>query len=120
MRDYIDSLQQVKKMLNHVGSLGIYKDGFVSLMQINAYCKKHFINFNDIFNNLDKSFFIGHHFYNKCYCECLDGMYLTDDNNIVEFYARMVKDYDCDYTNQLVYTSDNKVTAGFGRKIILK
>ena len=56
MRDYIDSLQQVKKMLNHVGSLGIYKDGFVSLMQINAYCKKHFINFNDIFNNLDKSF----------------------------------------------------------------
>lgn len=47
-------------------------------------------------------------------------MYLTDDNNIVEFYARMVKDCDCDYTNQLVYTSDNKVTAGFGKKIILK
>lgn len=120
MKGYIDNLEEIKKMLNHVGRLGVYKDGFVSLMQINDYSKKHFINFNDIFNNLDDNFFIGHHFYNKCYCECLDGMYITDVNDIVEFYARMVKDCDCEYTNQLVYTSNNQVTAGFGKQLILK
>lgn len=120
MKGYIDNLEEIKRMLNHVGRLGVYKDGFVSLMQVNDYSKKHFINFNDIFRNLDDSFFVGHHFYNKCYCECLDGMYITDVNTIVEFYARMVKDCECNYTNQLVYTSDNKVTAGFGKKLLLK
>lgn len=27
---------------------------------------------------------------------------------------------DCPYINQLVYTSDNKLTAGFGKKVLCK
>ena len=44
----------------------------------------------------------------------------TDKDKMVEFYARMVKDCSCPYTTQLVYKSDNKVTAGFGKKVLLK
>ena len=47
-------------------------------------------------------------------------LFIMQFNTIVEFYARMVKDCECNYTNQLVYTSDNKVTAGFGKKLLLK
>ncbi len=120
MRDYISNLQEIKRMLDHVGELGVYKNGFVSLMKCNPYSEEQFINFNDIFNNLDESFFKGHHFYSREYCECLDGIYLTRYNKLVEYYARMVKDCTCPYTTQLVYTSDNKVTAGFGKKLIYK
>ena len=45
---------------------------------------------------------------------------LLNPNKLVEYYVRMVKDVDCPYTTQLVYTSDNKVTSGFGKKILLK
>ena len=120
MKDYIDSLKEIKKMLNYVGETGVYKNGFVSLMKCNDYSKEKFINFNDIFNNLDENFFKGHHFYSKNYCECIDGMYLTDKNKLVEYYARMVKECDCPYINQLVYTSDNKLKSGFSGKVLYK
>ena len=120
MKDYIEDLRSIKKMLDYVGDVGVYKNGFVSLMKCNQYSREHFINFNDIFSRLDESFYLGHHFYNREYCECVDGVYLTDNDKMVEFYARMVKDCECPYTTQLVYTSDNKVTAGFGKKLLYK
>lgn len=120
MKSGINFLEEIKKMLIYVGDIGVYKTGFVSLMKCNPYTEKEFINFNEIFENLDDSFFLGYHFYSKDYCECIDGIHLTEQNKLVEYYARMVKDCDCPYTTQLVYTSDNKLTAGFGKKVLWK
>jgi hypothetical protein len=120
MKDYIDDLEEIKKMLDYVGETGVYKNGFVSLMKCNKYSEDHFINFNDIFNNLDENFLLAHHFYASTYCECIDGVYASKNAKLVEFYARMVKECKCPYTTQLVYTSDNKVTAGFGGKVLYK
>lgn len=120
MKSGINSLDEIKKMLTYVGDLEVYKTGFVSLMKCNPYAEREFINFNSIFENLDSSFFPGHHFYSKEYCECVDGIYLTEHNKLVEYYARMIKECDCPYTTQLVYTSDNKLTAGFGKKVLWK
>lgn len=119
MKGYIDSLKEIKAMLNHVGDMGIYKNGFVSLMKCNEFARDRFINFNDIFSNLDRDFHLAHHFYSKEYCECVDGVYISDSAKLVEFYARMVKDCDCsEKVMQLVYTSDNRVLSGFGGKQI--
>lgn len=120
MKGYINNLFEIKKMLDYVGDIGVYKNGFVSLMKCNDYSKEHFINFNDIFNSLDENFFLGHHFYSGEYCECVDGLYLSSNNKLVEYYARMVKECNCPYTTQLVYTSDNRLTAGFGKKLLYK
>ena len=120
MKDYISNLEGIKAMLDHVGELGVYKTGFVSLMKCNQYAEDHFINFNDIFSHLDASFLPARHFYHREYCECVDGIYLSKYNKLVEYYARMVKECDCPYTTQLVYTSDNRLTAGFGKKLIYK
>ena len=120
MKDYINSLKEIKNMLNHAGELNVYKNGFVSLMKCNDYAVENFINFNDIFNNLDENFFKGHHFYSAEYCECVDGIYLTNNNKLVEYYARMVKECECPYINQLVYTSDNKLKCGFAGKVLYK
>lgn len=120
MKGYIENLENIKRMLDYVGDTGVYKNGFVSLMKCNEYAKKHFINFNDIFNNLDKNFLLAHRFYSGEYCECIDGIYTSKNAKFVEFYARMVKECNCPYVNQLVYTSDNKVTAGFSGKVLYK
>ena len=120
MKGYIDNLEEIKKMLDYVGDTGVYKNGFVSLMKCNDYSKEHFINFNDIFNNLDQNFLLAHRFFAKTYCECIDGVYSSKNAKLVEFYARMVKECNCPYTTQLVYTSDNKLTAGFGGKVLYK
>ena len=120
IKGYIDNLKEIKKMLDYVGETGVYKNGFVSLMKCNEYAQNHFINFNDIFNNLDNNFLITNRFYSGEYCECIDGIYTSSNAKFVEFYARMVKECNCPYVNQLVYTSDNKVTAGFSGKVLYK
>lgn len=120
MKDYIEDLEGIKKMLDYVGETGVYKNGFVSLMKCNGFSEDHFINFNDIFNNLDSNFLLANRFFAGEYCECIDGIYASKNARLVEFYARMVKDCSCPYTTQLVYTSDNTVTAGFGKKVLLK
>lgn len=120
MKSGINSLDEIKTMLTYVGDIGVYKTGFVSLMKCNPYAEREFINFNSIFENLDSNFFPGYHFYSQEYCECVDGIRLTEHNKLVEYYARMIKECDCPYTTQLVYTSDNKLTAGFGKKVLWK
>ncbi len=118
MKSGINCLEEIKKNLDFVGELGVYKNGFVSLMKNNNYSKENFINYNSIFDNLDENFFTGNHFYSEKYCECIDGVYLTSNHKIVEYYARMIKECDCPYVRQLVYTSSNHVTLGFnGQKI---
>ena len=118
MKGYIDTLEEIKKNLDYVGDIGVYKNGFISLIKCNDFSKEHFLNFNDMFTNLDKDFFKGHHFYSKKCCECQDGIYLSSNNKFVEFYARMVKECNCPYVTQLVYTSDNRLTKGFGKEEI--
>ena len=120
IKGYIDNLKEIKNMLDYVGETGVYKNGFVSLMKCNQYAEEHFININDIFNNLDSNFLITNRFYSSEYCECIDGIYTSSNGKFVEFYARMVKECNCPYVNQLVYTSDNKVTAGFSGKVLYK
>ena len=88
-------------------------------MKNNDYSVENYVNYNDFFNKLDESFFNAHRFYSKDYCECIDGLYLTRNFKLVEYYARMVKDCNCPYTAQLVYTSSNRLTAGFGKEVIL-
>lgn len=120
MKSGINNLEEIKKMLNYVSFINVYKNGFVSLMKCNDYAEEQFINFNDIFQNLDDNFFLAHHFYSCNYCECVDGLYLSNQDKVIEFYARMVKECSVPYTTQLVYTSDNKVRAGFDKKVLLK
>ena len=120
IKGYIDNLNEIKNMLDYVGETGVYKNGFVSLMKCNQYAEEHFININDIFNNLDSNFLITNRFYSSEYCKCIDGIYTSSNAKFVEFYARMVKECNCPYVNQLVYTSDNKVTAGFSGKVLYK
>lgn len=51
----------------------------------------------------------------------VDGMHVTDSDKMVEFYARMVHEAKKnDLIQQLVYTSDNQVTAGFSGKVLYK
>jgi molybdenum cofactor biosynthesis enzyme MoaA len=120
MKKYINNLVEVKRFLDFAGELNVFKAGFVSLMKVNDFSIDNFINFNEIFNNLDECFLRANHFYDQHICECCDGIYYSEKNGtLTEFYARMTKELNCDYTRQLVYTSDNRLTTGFGKESLI-
>ncbi len=118
MKGYIDDLKKLKMMCEYVNSLGVKRIGAISLLKLNDYAREHFIDFNDIFKEKDSSFLIGRHLYNHNLCECIDGIYSTEDSNIIEFYSRVVSEEKCPYVTQLVYTTDNKLKTGFNGKVI--
>ncbi len=118
IKGYIDNIEELKKMCEYVGELGVKRIGIVSLLKLNDYAKEHFVDFNDVFNNNDGSFFVAHHLCNYDYCECIDGICSTDKNDFVEFYSIMGKEKKCPYVTQLVYTTDNKLKKGFDGETI--
>lgn len=118
IKDYIDCKDQVRKYLEKASKIGVFRVGFVSLMPTNQYCKDKYINFNDIFNDLDSDFLRTNHYYDSNICECCNGIYLSKDGDLVEYYARMTKELNCDYMRQLVYTASNELLLGFNKKKI--
>ncbi len=119
MKKYINNIDEVSKYLEMASDLEIFRVGFVSLMQINDYSKENFINFNDIFNNLPEKFIKTNDLHDLNICECVNGLYLGNNGSIVEYYARMTKELNCDYARQFVYTSDNQLTVGFNKKPLI-
>lgn len=119
MKKYIKNLDDVKKYLEFASELDVFRVGFVSLMKINNNSIDNFIDFNDIFNNLPDRMLSTKHLKDLDICECTNGIYLADNGNIIEYYARMTKDLNCEYARQFVYTSDNKLTVGFNKKSLI-
>lgn len=122
MKDYINSITEVEHYLEHASKLDVFRVGFVSLMKSNFYCEEQFINFNDIF--FKDAFPSGKgqvfvNYYDKSICECTNGAYVASNGNFIEFYSRMTKEVHCPYVRQFVYTSDNRLTLGFGKEILL-
>jgi len=119
IKDLIDRKEEVEKYLDEASKIGVFRVGFVSLMPTNQYCKDNYIDFNIVFKDLASNFFSTFHFYDSNICECCNGIYLGENGNLVEYYARMTKELNCDYMRQLVYTPSNELSVGFNKKKIL-
>lgn len=48
IRGYVDSAEQIRRMLNFAIEAGINRLGFVSLMKVNPWCVEHFVDFGMI------------------------------------------------------------------------
>lgn len=48
IRGYVDSADEVHRMLDFAVDAGIKRIGFVSLMKVNPWCADHFVDFNEI------------------------------------------------------------------------
>lgn len=119
MKNYINNIKEVSNYLETAANLGIFRVGFVSLMKVNDFSKENFINFNDIFRDLPSNYCKTDKLNDLNICECENGVYLSNNGDIVEYYARMTKELNCEYARQFVYTSDNKLTVGFNKKSLI-
>ena len=87
IKGYIDSLDEIKKMLDLVIDIGIPRIGFVALMKINDFCRKHFIDIENIHIET-----IPHVHYIRSMsrgsdCKCSNYLY-NKDLRVLEVYMR--------------------------------
>ena len=117
IKGLIDTPEEVQKYLEMAGNVGVFRVGFVGLMPLNDYSKEHFIEYKTVFEKLSSSVTVKK-FYNSDVCDCINGMYMHTNGELIEFYARNVRNLCPKTVVQLSYTADNKLCAGFNNQII--
>jgi molybdenum cofactor biosynthesis enzyme MoaA len=116
IKGYIDSPQEAHKMLNKAIDLNIMRIGFVGLMPVNEFSKKHFVNLEDIcIDTIPRVYFIKSKNRGKN-CKCSNYLY-NRDGKILEIYMRnyMNPDY-CE--SSLVYDGEFLRQGFHGNNII--
>jgi hypothetical protein len=120
---YIDSEEQIIKYLEYAHSLGVYDIGIVDLMQVNAFCKGHYVGLDSIPFQSNKQF-IQSRFHenidgcNEVCCRCINWLYRTNDNKglLSLYYRHAVKS--ATIADYLVY-ENNHITQGFSGKMLV-
>lgn len=118
MKGFIDSKKEVQNYLEAFSNANVFRIGFVGLMPVNQYSIEKYVDINDIFQDLNNRFFDVGPLYDANICECRNGLYLSNNGKLIEYYARMTKEMNCDYMRQLVYTPYNDLSVGFNKKKI--
>ena len=87
IKGYIDSESEVERMLKFAVSLGLPRLGFVALMKVNDYCRKHYVDFDEIdFSAIPHLYFTGSR--NRgADCKCSNYLY-NHNAKILEVYMR--------------------------------
>lgn len=117
IKNYIDSAKEVENYLEMAAKLGIFRVGFVGLMPLNEFSKQNYIEYKEIFKNLSQDCIVVSKLKNCNTCDCTNGMYISKEGKLVEFYSRVVRDLNPQHEGQFSYTVENNLCAGFGNII---
>jgi Predicted Fe-S oxidoreductases len=119
LADGIGSKEEVKRFLDFSDRVGVPKVGFVTPMDINPYTKKNQVSYKAVFDTDDPDFLFTNKYKDLKFCECQDGIYVTKEGRLVEFYGRETGYGTGEFARGLVYTADNQLKSGYGENAIL-
>ncbi len=117
IKGLIDNKEEICKYLDMAAGQDIFRVGFVGIMPLNDFSKEHFIEYKELFKDFSERGVTVKEFHNLDICDCINGIYMTEEGKLVEFYARNVRNLCPSTVGQLSYTYDNKLCAGFGNVI---
>ena len=119
LKDHINSPEEAHRMLDFAIETGVPKVGFMTCMPVNAYAQQQTIPFESVLNEDDPALLFTRAFYDYEFCHCRDGVYVSPNGSLIEFYGRCTKMDDPGYSRGLVYDADNHLKLGFSGAIIV-
>ncbi len=119
LKDYIGTTEEVHKFLDFAIEVGVAKVAFITCTPINDFAKAHTIDYTSVLREDDPALLFTRGFKDFDFCRCQDGVYASDNGNIIEFYGRSTNANDCNYCRGFVYGADNFLRSGFNGEIIL-
>lgn len=116
IRGYIDSPEEVRRMLDFALDIGLTRIGFVSLMKVNGWCRDHYVDFSELdFESIPRVHFT-RTMDRGLDCKCSNYLY-SRDLRVLEIYNRnyLNRNY-CE--SSLVYDGEH-FRQGFGKTAIV-
>ncbi len=98
IKGHVDSAKEVKKYIQFALNTGVYKVGFVGLMQIDNYCKSHYIDYRELDISSIDGLLIRDRLTDNGYCDCQNYIYFSKGSGEIEVYFRQVQiNKQCNY-----------------------
>lgn len=120
LKGYVDSREKVHRYLDNAIALGIPKASFITGTPVNEYIAERKIDYFDVLTEDDPDLLFTRRFFDHEFCRCRDGIYVSPQGKLIEFYGRSTDGRGSGYCRGLVYEADNTLRAGFGGKIIFQ
>ena len=118
LKDYIGTPDEARRFLDFAIDIGVPKVGFMCCSGVNKFAIEQFTRFESVLKDGDPSLLFTRGFYDYDICHCRDGVYVSSDGRLIEFYGRDTVFCDPGYSRGLVYDSDNYLKDGFSGQIL--
>jgi len=118
LKNAINSAEEAHKFLDYAIEVGVPKVGFMVCSPVNAYAAAQSIPYESVIREDDPDLLFTRGYYDYEFCHCSDGVYVSQEGKIIQFYGRSTKMVDYGYSRGLVYDADNRLRDGFGGEII--
>lgn len=114
----VDSPETVHRYLDFAVDTGAGKVSFITADPVNPWTAAHRVNFDDVLRDGDESLLFTREYRDFRWCRCRDGVYVSSEGKLIEFYGRQTEAGGCDYCRGLVYGPDNLLRAGFSGPVL--
>lgn len=113
MKDYIGNAEGFHRFMDFAIEEGARNASFITLMPVNSFAKAQFIKYDDVIRPDDERIVFTKKYFDRDYCRCQDGIYVSQNGDICEFYGRETLFGTGDYIRGFVYGADNHLRTGF-------
>lgn len=118
LKDYINSREEAHNFLDFSIDVGVPKVAFMTCTPINDYAREQSIDFRSVITEDDPMIMFTRGFQDYEFCRCRDGVYVSKEGRVTEFYGRSTNSGNCDYCRGIVYGADNCLRVGYAGEII--
>ena len=116
LKDGIGTKEEMVCFLEFAGETYVPKVGFVTPMAVNDYTEINKVSYTELFDRSDDRLLFTSKYQDFDYCRCGDGVFVTGDGKLVEFYGRETTYGTPEHIRGFVYGPDNVLRTGFGKE----
>lgn len=120
LRGWVEQPEDVHRYMDFAIGLGAPKVAFITGTPVNDFIRQRRITFEEVLRDEDPSLLFTRGFRDYDWCRCRDGVYVSPNGQLIEFYGRHSEPGGCDYVRGLVLTPDGRLTAGFGGPVLYR
>ena len=118
LKDAVSTPEDVHRYLDFAIGTGAGKAAFITAASVNSWTAEHRVRFDDVLRDDDPQLLFTREYRDFSWCRCRDGVYVSPDGRIIEFYGRLTEAGSCEYCRGFAYGPDNLLRAGFHGAIV--
>ena len=118
LKGFVETPEDAHRYLDFAIDLGAPKVSFITGTPVNDFVRQRRVMFEDVLREDDPSLLFTRGFRDFSWCRCRDGIYVSPEGRLIEFYGRHSEPGGCDYCRGLVLTPEGTLTAGYGGTVL--